>query len=358
MSGVVTNTKPTGWDSIIGSPTAFLFAVIQFDTSSISIPYPDHAPPLPHPIMQHPQRNGGRNLEAIGMGVGVVMVLGFLMLQQQVGSSMISPGKREGLLARMSQQQHAHGIAATAGAAEVDMRLSHLEEVTSKLRSSSKISSLTAEVGHLQQENSALQREFHTLVDEMEHLKTLMRQHHELKDDIDKTTDKTKAHHDSSSDDSASSDSTDTSNTEDHNKEDSSAEASEASSDEVDIHLLPDERRATGLNAALQNIDCPVPTPMLQMEIPLEHLPRKKRTTVAQKYDRRAGNCNKHGLWSSVSREDHFKIMSKIGDLIRVKQGDLLFDWGCGCGHKLHWFAQKYNTSGLGVCISPFSFSI
>eukprot|EP01065_Artemidia_motanka_P027004 TRINITY_DN32247_c0_g1_i1.p1 TRINITY_DN32247_c0_g1~~TRINITY_DN32247_c0_g1_i1.p1 ORF type:complete len:399 (+),score=150.45 TRINITY_DN32247_c0_g1_i1:73-1269(+) len=102
-------------------------------------------------------------------------------------------------------------------------------------------------------------------------------------------------------------------------------------------------------------IRCPALANQTGGAIPLEHLPRGKPTTVAQKYDRRASNCFKHGLWSSVSLEDHRKIMDVIAGLTHIRKGSLLFDWGCGCGHKLQWFSRTHGTSGLGVDVSAKS---
>eukprot|EP01062_Namystynia_karyoxenos_P081072 TRINITY_DN8843_c3_g1_i1.p1 TRINITY_DN8843_c3_g1~~TRINITY_DN8843_c3_g1_i1.p1 ORF type:complete len:462 (+),score=143.12 TRINITY_DN8843_c3_g1_i1:80-1387(+) len=102
----------------------------------------------------------------------------------------------------------------------------------------------------------------------------------------------------------------------------------------------------------LAGIQCPNLTAQTGGDIPLEHLPRGKPTTVAQKYDRRASNCFKHGLWSSVSLEDHRKIMDVIARIANIGKGSLLFDWGCGCGHKLNWFSRTQQTSGLGVDVS------
>ncbi|KAJ9471366.1 methyltransferase [Diplonema papillatum] len=106
------------------------------------------------------------------------------------------------------------------------------------------------------------------------------------------------------------------------------------------------------LSPVIADIECPPVSPSVHMEIPLEHLPRKKKTTVAQKYDRRAGNCNGKGLWSAVSREDHYKIMKRMAKLLDIKRNDVIFDWGSGCGHKLMWFNKEWNTSGLGVDLS------
>ena len=133
-------------------------------------------------------------------------------------------------------------------------------------------------------------------------------------------------------------------------KEPSSVKEDKKSSEGGFIEEDPNLRQSQ--DPVVKDIDCPALAPAVHMEIPLEHLPRKKRTTVAQKYDRRAVNCLKHGLWSSVSKGDHYKIMKGIADLIDLKKNDVVFDWGSGCGHKLHWFTKEYNTSGVGVDLS------
>lgn len=94
-----------------------------------------------------------------------------------------------------------------------------------------------------------------------------------------------------------------------------------------------------------------------RLQIPLEHLPRKKKTSVAQKYDRRAHNCASHGVWHRVTIEDHEAILKKIGDLLDVKRDQVLFDWGSGCGHQLEFMHRMFGGRGLGVDVSNLTIS-
>ncbi|ORC92662.1 putative methyltransferase [Trypanosoma theileri] len=89
-----------------------------------------------------------------------------------------------------------------------------------------------------------------------------------------------------------------------------------------------------------------------ERQIPLKHLPRKKPTSVAQKYDRRANNCKKDGIWHRVSIHDHEAILRVIAELLKVKSGDRLLDWGSGCGHHLEFMNVFFGAVGLGIDIS------
>jgi ubiquinone/menaquinone biosynthesis C-methylase UbiE len=89
-----------------------------------------------------------------------------------------------------------------------------------------------------------------------------------------------------------------------------------------------------------------------RLQIPLEHLPRKKKTSVAQKYDRRAHNCASHGIWHRVTIADHEAILKRVGELLEVKKDDVLFDWGSGCGHQLEFMTRMFGARGLGVDVS------
>eukprot|EP00658_Telonema_sp_P-2_P052525 TRINITY_DN40757_c0_g2_i2.p1 TRINITY_DN40757_c0_g2~~TRINITY_DN40757_c0_g2_i2.p1 ORF type:complete len:268 (-),score=43.54 TRINITY_DN40757_c0_g2_i2:165-968(-) len=93
------------------------------------------------------------------------------------------------------------------------------------------------------------------------------------------------------------------------------------------------------------------------LQIPLEHLPRKKKTSVAQKYDRRAHNCAKNGIWHAVTIKDHEDILETIGKLVKAKKGHLVFDWGAGCGHQLEFLTEKFGSAGLGIDVSGKSIS-
>lgn len=88
------------------------------------------------------------------------------------------------------------------------------------------------------------------------------------------------------------------------------------------------------------------------LQIPLEHLPRKKKTSVSQKYDRRAHNCASHGVWHRVTIQDHEAILKKVGELLDVKREQILFDWGSGCGHQLEFMTRMFSARGLGIDVS------
>ncbi|CUI14842.1 methyltransferase, putative [Bodo saltans] len=89
-----------------------------------------------------------------------------------------------------------------------------------------------------------------------------------------------------------------------------------------------------------------------RLQIPLEHLPRKKKTSVAQKYDRRAHNCASHGIWHRVTIADHEAILKRVGELLEVKKDEVLLDWGSGCGHQLEFMTRMFGAKGLGVDVS------
>ena len=100
-------------------------------------------------------------------------------------------------------------------------------------------------------------------------------------------------------------------------------------------------------------LECPAyDSRMEELQIPLKHLPRKKPTTVGQKYDRRAHNCASNGIWNRVTQKDHHRILQHMADLGHVKDGSFVLDWGSGCGHSLEWLSKEHGTYGLGIDVS------
>eukprot|EP01060_Flectonema_neradi_P036145 TRINITY_DN6882_c0_g1_i1.p1 TRINITY_DN6882_c0_g1~~TRINITY_DN6882_c0_g1_i1.p1 ORF type:complete len:434 (+),score=50.89 TRINITY_DN6882_c0_g1_i1:44-1345(+) len=91
------------------------------------------------------------------------------------------------------------------------------------------------------------------------------------------------------------------------------------------------------------------------LQIPLKHLPRKKPTSVDQKYDRRASNCLKGGIWHKISLEDHMQILEVIEKQLGAKRHDYIFDWGSGCGHKMRYLSDKKGINGFGLDVSEKS---
>jgi ubiquinone/menaquinone biosynthesis C-methylase UbiE len=105
--------------------------------------------------------------------------------------------------------------------------------------------------------------------------------------------------------------------------------------------------------SVVDSLQCPPYDPDIEnLQIPLKHLPRKKKTSVAQKYDRRAHNCASEGIWHRVTFEDHKEILKVAAELVQISGGESVFDWGCGCGHKLAFLAETYSTKGFGVDVS------
>lgn len=112
----------------------------------------------------------------------------------------------------------------------------------------------------------------------------------------------------------------------------------------------------SGVSSPGRGIQCPVINGEVDGGlIPLAHLPRKKKTTVAQKYDRRAHNCASHGIWNRVTIDDHHKILHDIVRLGKIKRNSFVLDWGSGCGHSMQFLYDEYNTTGVGIDVSSLT---
>ena len=126
-----------------------------------------------------------------------------------------------------------------------------------------------------------------------------------------------------------------------------------------DIETLPMYKHVFGedvLDGGRRSLLCPPwEAEKDTLQIPLKHLPRKKATSVDQKYDRRASNCMKGGIWHKISLDDHRKILMGIQKLLKVQKGEHVFDWGSGCGHKLRFISDEFGASGFGLDVSEKS---
>eukprot|EP00760_Papus_ankaliazontas_P030989 PhM_4_TR5161/c0_g1_i4/m.79822 len=109
------------------------------------------------------------------------------------------------------------------------------------------------------------------------------------------------------------------------------------------------------MNGREEALVCPASSDFAYLQIPLKHLPRKKKTSVREKYNRRAHNCGGNGIWNRVTRKDHALILDGIVKMARLKSGSYVFDWGTGCGEKLAFLADKYNVTGFGVDVSELT---
>ena len=294
-------------------------------------------------------------------GIIGLAVCGLVVLQVMMSHSMVS---KSGTAAKQSLvQQRLAALHTISGAkqgksgSELDLRVEHLEEVIARLRGKAdQTDSLAQQVRTLGKQRAAAEAELKALAREVARLKggVVGGGDGGVADNAKKEEADGGGRGQRTSDDSSSGGDGGSS---------SSSSAGEASgsgaAQAVDNSKPWLDDHGTKADPTIRDIICPAPTALMNMEIPLEHLPRKKRTKVSEKYDRRAGNCNSKGLWSAVSREDHYLIMKKIGELVGIKKGHRIFDWGSGCGHKLDWFAKEIGTSGMGVCasLSPPLFS-
>ena len=105
--------------------------------------------------------------------------------------------------------------------------------------------------------------------------------------------------------------------------------------------------------APFRGLTCPPYSAEIeQLQIPLKHLPRKRKTSVSQKYDRRAHNCATNGIWNRVTREDHMTILENIVKAANIKRDSFVMDWGSGCGHALERLTLEYGITGLGIDVS------
>jgi len=100
---------------------------------------------------------------------------------------------------------------------------------------------------------------------------------------------------------------------------------------------------------------CPLESTFDYLQIPLKHLPRKKRTSVREKYNRRAHNCAANGIWNKVTANDHYIILEGMQRMAKMKSGAYVFDWGTGCGEKLKFLTEKFNISGFGIDVSDLT---
>lgn len=49
------------------------------------------------------------------------------------------------------------------------------------------------------------------------------------------------------------------------------------------------------------------------------------------------------------------KVLITVAHWLRFRPGELVFDWGSGCGHKLSWAKMLFDVDGLGVEIQDGS---
>ncbi|CAK8993765.1 Kynurenine 3-monooxygenase (Kynurenine 3-hydroxylase) [Durusdinium trenchii] len=94
---------------------------------------------------------------------------------------------------------------------------------------------------------------------------------------------------------------------------------------------------------SLERIQCPA-FEELKVE---EGLGRK-----IQKYQDRANQLqcqDSRGMWHEAMSDIHKCVLITVGHWLRFRPGELVLDWGSGCGHKLSWAKMLFDVEGVGV---------
>lgn len=71
-----------------------------------------------------------------------------------------------------------------------------------------------------------------------------------------------------------------------------------------------------------------------------------------EKYKHRVaeGGCqSERGLWGSNLLDSHKCVLMVVAELLRFRPGELLLEWGSGCGHMLSWAKAYFDVNGLGI---------
>jgi ubiquinone/menaquinone biosynthesis C-methylase UbiE len=121
----------------------------------------------------------------------------------------------------------------------------------------------------------------------------------------------------------------------------------------VQHEKVAQHHQAAAADDKFRGVACPGYDKTIEdLQIPLKHLPRKKKTSVAQKYDRRANNCGGDGIWNKVRKVDHHQILNNAVALAGIQNGAFVLDWGSGCGHKMEFLQKEHGITGVGIDVS------
>mmetsp|Transcript_96557 Transcript_96557/g.166444 ORF Transcript_96557/g.166444 Transcript_96557/m.166444 type:complete len:256 (-) Transcript_96557:543-1310(-) len=83
---------------------------------------------------------------------------------------------------------------------------------------------------------------------------------------------------------------------------------------------------------------------------------RLQKQYKVDKYHNYTSFCDKKGdNWKHLTMDEHQRMTEKILQVLQPKAGQVLFDWGCGCGFKLRYAAVRYGVHGLGIDTAPQS---
>lgn len=97
--------------------------------------------------------------------------------------------------------------------------------------------------------------------------------------------------------------------------------------------------------ARLRELRCPGAQDMMVDEA----LSRKLAKYVARA---EALHCQTHrGMWREEMSEQHKCVILTVANVLGFRPGELVLDWGSGCGHTLTWAKMLFDVDGLGIDI-------
>lgn len=68
----------------------------------------------------------------------------------------------------------------------------------------------------------------------------------------------------------------------------------------------------------------------------------------------KASHCSTHkGMWREGMSVQHKCVLVTVAHILGFRPGQLVLDWGSGCGHKLGWAKMLFDVEGMGLELQP-----
>merc|ERR1712151_766201 len=111
--------------------------------------------------------------------------------------------------------------------------------------------------------------------------------------------------------------------------------------DMVDVPGFSEVVRPLSRPADLQ---CPARDVVIEDHFENEHDMQKYRTRMAD------GQCHgEEGMWGGKFNAGHKCVLVTVAHLLGFLPGQLVLDWGSGCGHMLTWAKALFDVDGVGI---------
>jgi len=95
----------------------------------------------------------------------------------------------------------------------------------------------------------------------------------------------------------------------------------------------------------IKDVECPDPS-----AISLDPDMARKLAKYGSRASIPSESCqNSRGMWREPMSDIHKCILIHIGTILDFRPGQLVLDWGSGCGHKLSWAKALFDVDGIGL---------